>query len=95
MSSKDEDSSKDTLTVVVSGTPVEVKANENQELAVIIKHALRDAKQTGRPEEDWQLRSSPDESSQTLGRDKKLRDYGLTLASTLFLSLGSGGGGGR
>lgn len=94
MSSKDKNP-KDTLTVVVSGTPVEVNANENQELSVIIKHALDKAKQTGRPAEDWQLRAGADESSETLSPGKKLRDYGLTLASTLFLSLGSGGGGVR
>lgn len=84
---------KDTLTVVVSGKPVEVKANENQELSVIVKHALDEAKQTARPAEDWQLRPSADEGAQPLDTKKKLRDYGLTLASTIWLSLGSGGGG--
>lgn len=86
---------KDTLTVVVSGTPVEVKANENQQLAVIIRQALSEAKQSARPAEDWELRAGADENSPTLSPDRKLRDYGLTLASTLFLSLGSGGGGSR
>ena len=94
MSAKDKNP-KDTLTVVVSGTPVEVHANENQELSVIIKHALDMAKQTGRPAEDWQLRAGADENSETLSPGKKLRDYGLNLSSTLFLSLGSGGGGSR
>lgn len=89
MSPKD----KDTLTVVVSGTPVEVKANENQELSVIIKEALKEARQTARPAEEWELRASADEGSPALQATGKLRDYGLTLASTLFLSLGSGGGG--
>jgi len=84
---------KDTLTVVVSGTPVEVKANENEELLVIIKEALKEAKQTARPPEDWTLRGSADENSTALSPKSKLRDYGLTLASTLWLSLGSGGGG--
>lgn len=84
---------KDTLTVVVSGRPVEVKANENEEIAAIIKAALREANQTVRPSEDWELRASADENAEPLAPTGKLREYGLTLASTLFLSLGSGGGG--
>jgi hypothetical protein len=84
---------KDTLTVVVSGVPVEVKANENEELSAIVKAALREAHQVGRDSADWLLRSSADEGSATLDQKKKLRDYGLSLASMLFLGLGSGGGG--
>ncbi len=85
---------KDTLTVVVSGTPVEVKANENEQLSVIVKEALREAKQTARPPEDWEIRANADENSPPLSSTSKLRDYGLALSSTIFLSLGSGGGGG-
>ena len=95
MNPKDNGPKKDTLTVVVSGTPVEVKANENEQLSVIVKEALREAKQTTRPAEDWELRASADEGSPPLSSAGKLRDYGLSLASTLFLSLGSGGGGCR
>ena len=84
---------KDTLTVVVSGRPVEVKANENEEISVIVKHALREAEQTGRPEEDWELRPSEDAGAEPLDPKKKLRDYGLSLSSVLWLGLGSGGGG--
>jgi hypothetical protein len=86
---------KDTLTVVVSGQPVEVKANENEQIAVIIKKALKEANQTVRPSEDWELRASADENADALAPTSKLRDYGLTLSSVLFLSLGSGGGGAR
>jgi hypothetical protein len=86
---------KDTLTVVVSGTPVEVKANENEQLTVIIKKALDLAKQTARKAEDWFLRSSADEGAAPLDSTKKLRDHGLTLANVLYLSLDSGGGGSR
>lgn len=93
MSANEHGPTKDTLTVVVSGTPVEVKANENEELSVIVKEALREAKQTARPADDWELRASADEGSPRLSATSKLRDYGLTLGSTLFLSLGSGGGG--
>jgi uncharacterized protein DUF2604 len=84
---------KDTLTVIVSGTPVEVKANENEQISVIVKEALRLANQTGRPEEDWELRASEAEGAQPLDPAKKLRDYGLNLSSVLWLGLGSGGGG--
>ena len=95
MNSQRESRTKDTLTVVVGGTPVEVKANENQELSVIIKEALREAKQTARPAEEWELRAGEDQNAPLLSPTSKLRDHGLTLASTLFLSLGSGGGGAR
>jgi hypothetical protein len=84
---------KDTLTVVVGGNPVEVHANENQQLSVIIEHALKEAKQVGRPASDWELRSGAEQDAPLLDADKKLRDYGLTLSSTVWLSLGSGGGG--
>ena len=84
---------KDTLTVVVGGTPYEVKANENEEIRAIIKDALKEANQTARPAEDWELRGGADQNSPLLEPGKKLRDYGLTLASTLFLNLSSGGGG--
>lgn len=93
--SSEKHSPKDTLTVVVSGKPVEVKANENQELSVIIKHALAEAKQTGRPEEDWELRASGEEGAEKLDPKRKLRDYGLNLSSVVWLGLGSGGGGAR
>jgi hypothetical protein len=86
-------SGKDTLTVVVGGTPYEVKANENEEIHVIIEHALNEAKQAARPAADWELRAGAEQNAQLLDPKKKLRDYGLTLAGTLFLSLSSGGGG--
>ena len=84
---------KDTLTVVVSGKPIEVKANENQEISAIINHALREAGQAGRPDTDWELRAGEDDGAQSLDPKKKLRDYGLSLSSVLWLGLGSGGGG--
>lgn len=84
---------KDTLTVVVSGKAIEVKANENQEISAIINHALRQAGHTSRPDEDWELRAGEDAGAQTLDPRKKLRDYGLNLSSVVWLGLGSGGGG--
>lgn len=84
---------KDTLTVVVGGNPVEVHANENEQISVIIDHALREAKQVGRPASDWELRPGDDAGAQVLDPHRKLRDYGITLSNTLWLSLGSGGGG--
>jgi len=83
----------DTLTVVVGGHPVEVKANENQEISTIISAALREADQKGRAAEDWDLRADQSHDAQPLDPKKKLRDYGLTLSSVLFLGLGNGGGG--
>src|SRR4051812_39211540 len=65
------DAKKDTLTVVVGGSPVELHANENQELSVIIKQALREANQTGRPDGDWELRAGADANATLLDPSKK------------------------
>lgn len=83
------------LTVVVNGAPHSIRANENQEISVIIEQALKDAEQTGRNADDWELRAGEGESSQILEPSKKLRDYGIALPATLFLSLRTGGGGGK
>ena len=79
--------------VVVNGEPHDVHANENQEIAVIIRQALKEAEQTGRPVEDWELRAGEGDQAQLLDPNKKLRDYGITLPITLFLNLRTGGGG--
>lgn len=79
-------------TVVVNGEEYAVRANENEQISVIIRHALREAQQT-RPLEDWQLRAGAGNDAQVLDPDKKLRDYGITLPVTLFLNLYTGGGG--
>ena len=81
------------LTVVVNGEPEEVRANTNEEIAVIVKQALRQAKQTARPPEDWELRAGAEEGATVLDPNKKLRDYGIVPPATLFLSLRTGGGG--
>lgn len=80
------------VTVVVNGEEYEVRGNENQQISVIIRHALRQAEQA-RPLEDWQLRAGAGNDSQVLDPDKKLTDYGITLPVTLFLNLHTGGGG--
>lgn len=80
------------VTVVVNGEEYEVRANANQQIAVIVRHALREAQQT-RPLEDWQLRAGGGNDAQVLDPDKKLRDYGIALPVTLFLNLHTGGGG--
>jgi hypothetical protein len=81
------------LTVVVNGEPHEIRANTNQEIGVIVKQALREAKQTARPPEDWELRAGAEEGATVLDPNKKLRDYGIALPATLFLNLRTGGGG--
>ena len=80
------------VTVVVNGEEHEVRGNENQQISVIIDHALRQANQS-RPAEDWQLRAGSGNDAQVLDPDKKLRDYGVVLPVTLFLNLHTGGGG--
>ena len=80
------------LTVVVNGEPFTIHANDDQQIAVIIKEALRVADQA-RPTTDWELRAGEGASATILDPKKKLRDYGITLPVTLFLNLTTGGGG--
>jgi hypothetical protein len=90
---KDEEREDSNLTVVVNGEPVTVHANENQQISVIIKHALRKAEQSRAPE-GWELRAGEGDEATVLEASKKLRDYGIALPATLFLNLIAGGGGG-
>lgn len=92
MTQQDKQEEKE-LTVVVSGEAVMIRANTNQQIAVIIKQALREAEQTARPAGDWQLRAGEGEGAQLLDPKNKLRDYAIGLPATLFLSLRTGGGG--
>lgn len=80
------------VTVVVNGEEYEVRGNENQQISVIVRHALKEAQQTRQPE-DWQLRAGAGNDAQVLDPERKLRDYGITLPVTLFLNLHTGGGG--
>jgi hypothetical protein len=78
---------KETLTVVVSGTAVEVTVNENAPLRTVIPEALKESKAVGRSPDDWELK---DKDGNILDLDKKIEEYAFTDETKLFLSLKAG-----
>jgi len=83
-------SEKETLTVVVNGTPTEVKVNENEPIKAIIPIALHQTGNSGQPPENWELK---DAEGNLLQLDKKVGDFHFRPGTKLFLSLKAGVGG--
>jgi len=81
---------KNTLTVIVNGTPTEVEANENAPLKMIIPKALEQTGNTGQPPDQWELK---DAQGNLLDLGKKIGDYHFPDDVKLFLSLKAGVGG--
>jgi hypothetical protein len=81
---------KETLTVVVNGTPTEVEANKNAPLETIIPKALHQTGNQGQPPENWELK---DEAGHPLDLKKKIGDFNFPADVKLFLSLKAGIGG--
>jgi hypothetical protein len=81
---------KNTLTVVVNGTPTEVEANDHAPLRTIIPKALHQTGNSGQPPEQWELK---DAQGNLLDLDKKIGDYNFPDDVKLFLSLKAGVGG--
>lgn len=80
---------KDTLTVVVNGTPTEVTYNPNQPLHTIIPEALRETHNSGPPDR-WEIK---DKDGNTLDGDRKVGDFHFPSDVVLFLTLKAGIGG--
>ena len=81
---------KETLTVVVNGTPTEVEANKNAPLQTIIPTALEQTGNQGQPPENWELK---DAAGNALDLKKKIGDFNFPADVKLFLSLKAGIGG--
>ncbi len=81
---------RETLTVVVGGTPVQVEANPNAELRTVVNRALAESHNTGQPPENWELR---DKDGNLLDVTKKVSAYHFAAGATLFLNLRAGIGG--
>ncbi len=81
---------KETLTVIVNGTPTEVEANENAPLKTIIPKALHQTGNSGQPPDQWELK---DAQGNLLDLEKKIGDYHFPDDVKLFLSLKAGVGG--
>lgn len=83
---------KSTLTVVVSGTEVEVEYNANTPLRTVVNHALSETGNSGQPASEWQLRNL---AGDLLDLGKKIGEYGFTPGTKLFLNPGAGVTGGH
>lgn len=84
------DRNKDTLTVIVNGTPTEVEANRNAPLHTIIPRALQQTENEGQPPENWELR---DAAGTLLDLDRKIGEFGFDDDTVLSLNLKAGVGG--
>jgi hypothetical protein len=81
---------KNSLTVIVNGTPTEVEFNEHAPLRTIIPKALQQTGNAGQPPENWELK---DTQGTLLDLDKKIGDFHFPEDVKLFLSLKAGVGG--
>lgn len=81
---------KETITIVVNGTPVEVEANIHAPLHTVVTKALNDSGNIGQPWENWELR---DAEGDLLDLTKKVGEFEFTAGFGLFLSLKAGIGG--
>ena len=78
---------KHTLVVVVNGTEVKVKAEEDKPLGDIIPEALREANVTGEAEA-WDLK---DENGKLFDSSALLSSFSLPAEAVLYLNLRRGG----
>ena len=79
-----------TLSVIVSGQPVGIKANLHQSIEHLVKESLQQSGNKGQPPADWELRTADGrllEQSVTFGA------AGLVEGMTLYLSPRAGAGG--
>ncbi len=79
------------LQIVINGTPYPLTFSGNEKLHAVIASALGQTGNSGRPPGDW---IAKDDAGTTLDQTKSLADLGLKEGSRVFLSLGSGSGGG-
>lgn len=75
-------SHRETLRIIVNGTPTDVEANVNQPLHVVAQHALNQTQQQGRPLSEWELRDS---TGNVLDLNRTVESYGLVSGATLYL----------
>lgn len=78
---------KGTFVVVVAGQEVTVEFNENEPLRNVVKDALRLSGNTGRKDEDWQLKVN---GVLITDLSNKVREYGFPPNAILYLSLSEG-----
>lgn len=78
------------ITIVVSGQPERLKANEHERLEVLVREALARSGNEGQPPSDWELRT---EGGELLDQEQTVTRAGIVNGQTLFLSPKTGAGG--
>lgn len=78
-----------TLTIIVNGSPTEVRINENAPLKTAVEKSLEQTGNTGRPVQDWQIKWN----NQVLDMSKKIKEFEFPTGVELFLVLKAGVGG--
>lgn len=78
------------VTIVVSGQPERLKANEHQRLETLVREALARSGNEGQPLSEWELRT---EAGELLDQAQTVGQAGIVNGQTLFLSPKAGAGG--
>lgn len=78
------------LTIIVNGEDVDIRAGKSEDLSTVVDKALTKSHNTGRPAEDWDVRSSV---GTYLDTARTIEDYRFKEGERLFLSLRVGAGG--
>lgn len=80
------------LVFIINGANFPLETNINAPLKEAVARALSESGNTGRPPSEWQVR---DAAGVLLEVDRKIKDFGFSNGTRLFLSLAVGAGGGR
>ena len=78
------------LVFIINGANFTLETNVNAPLKEAVARALAESGNTGRPATEWQVR---DAAGVLLEIERKIKDFGFTNGTRLFLSLAVGAGG--
>ena len=78
------------LTIIVSGKPVQIEANENSPLKSLIGKALEETGNTGQKKENWEFKNA---AGDILDAEKKISELGFSDGAKLYLNPKAGVGG--
>lgn len=92
MAHDDKNKNEIDLIFIINGANFPLDANLNAPLGAAVEQALSGSGNTGRPASEWQVR---DANGVLLETQRKLKDFGFTDGTRLFLSLAVGAGGNR
>ncbi len=79
------------LIFIINGANFPLTVNINEPLKAAVAQALSGSGNTSRPPSEWQVR---DANGVLLETERKIKDFGFTNGTRLFLSLAVGAGGG-